>query len=530
MNDASLERSRFPRDRAVNAKVPRPSAGRTQAASAGPVAVAEAAIASNDAEAPPKGSVTSRQNDTNPTNPKERQWSALAARRPAKDGVAKRPSRSDPFDESDASGFLTTAEAGGDEGAIELRLPTRSGTPVRSSGVGAAGRKRSRASFVAFVVLPTICAAVYYFLFAKDQYVTEFRFSVTEQAPALPGSQQGPTNTMTAGNAGSSSGSSTSMTTVSNSLFSGSSSSSGSMQNFVVTDYVTSREAVEELQRRIDIKSLYGRGSRGDIWLSFDSNAPMEQFAAYWAKMVESYYDPVTSLAYVRVRAFSPGDALLIGNTMMQLSEQLVNDIANRANKDAVHFAELDVERAKQRLDEASKKLLEIRDADKAVNPNLSLVQANTSAFVAQKVAVSQLRSQLASLKAQSLSPDSSLARAFQAEIAAGSNEMRRLENENKNLGAQASSLSGIVGRYEQADLERQNAAAGFSNALLALDQARANAAAQHLYLTPYSKPYLPQSSTYPARFTNILIVFIACFFAWLIGLLLVRAVLDHES
>src|SRR5262249_3116989 len=156
-------------DRAVNAKVPRPSAGRTQEASAGPVAVAEGAIASNDAEAPPKGSVTSRQNDTNPTNPKERQKSAPAARRPP---LAQRPSRSDPFDESDASGFLTTSEAGGDEGAIELRLPTRSGTPVRSSGVGAAGRKRSRASFVAFVVIPTICAAVYYFLFAKDQYVT----------------------------------------------------------------------------------------------------------------------------------------------------------------------------------------------------------------------------------------------------------------------------------------------------------------------------------------------------------------------
>ena len=37
--------------------------------------------------------------------------------------------------------------------------------------------------------------------------------------------------------------------------------------------------------------------------------------------------------------------------------------------------------------------------------------------------------------------------------------------------------------------------------------QARANAASQHLYITPYVRPHLPQSSTYPNRPLAILIV-----------------------
>lgn len=47
---------------------------------------------------------------------------------------------------------------------------------------------RTQVSFLLLVCVPTLVVGGYYFFNAKDQYVTEFRFSVVEQTPALPSS------------------------------------------------------------------------------------------------------------------------------------------------------------------------------------------------------------------------------------------------------------------------------------------------------------------------------------------------------
>ena len=88
--------------------------------------------------------------------------------------------------------------------------------------------------------------------------------------------------------------------------------------------------------------------------------------------------------------------------------------------------------------------------------------------------------------------------------------------------------LSSVIAEYEQLDLDRQFAQAVVSGAMTALEQARAHAAAQHLYITPYVQPALPESSTYPRRFLSVFITGVLAFCLWVIGLLTVRSIRER--
>ena len=375
-------------------------------------------------------------------------------------------------------------------------------------------------SFLMVVALPVIAATLYYAILAKPQYTAEFRFSVTEQTPALPGAQAPPSNSLSGGGS-----SSAAMAWLRAGMGSGTL-SSGTVQNYIVVDFVKSREAGEGLQKQLQLKSLM---AKGDILYRVDQEAPTESFMPFWGNMVDADFDQVTGLAYVRVRAFSPSDALNIATTLMHMSEKLVNDMANRANEDSVKFAEQEVKRAEVRVTEAAKALSEFRKADNVIDPNSSAVQTNNNLVLTQRQALLQLQTELASLERQSLARNSPVAANLAARIAAGKAELERLQNETREQSAGRGALAGLVGRYEQLDLERQYANTAYMSALLARDQARANAAAQHIYLTPYAKPFLPEESTYPKPIRSLLLIFGVAMFVWLIGLLIVRTVQDHQ-
>jgi capsule polysaccharide export protein KpsE/RkpR len=279
-------------------------------------------------------------------------------------------------------------------------------------------------SFGIFVLLPVILAGVYYSAIASKQYVAEFKFTVKDTSATASAIPKGLLTAL-----GPSAGTGT--------------------ENYLVADYLTSRQAVEDLQQRINLTSLYAKPHID--WLSrFDAAKPMEQFVLYWQSMTTAYYDQITGITTAKVKAFSPEDALLVANTMVQLSEQLVNEMASRSQNDAVKFAENELQKAQERLKRVR---LQLMDGGK-------------------------------------LAPSDSLL----------------------------------------LDLERQVAQTMLTTAMQTLDQTRANAATQHLYITPFVRPSLPQSATYPRVILATLTVGALAFGFWLIGLLTVRSIFERFS
>jgi len=378
-------------------------------------------------------------------------------------------------------------------------------------------------SLLLCVVLPTALVGVYYYVFAADQYVAEFKFAVMESSPVLPGIP--PPASATSPSAATGGGAGLSLMGAGVSMMGG---SSAPMQNYVVTDYLLSRQLVDELQSRIRIRSLYDSPeARDDLWARFDLSLPMERFVRYWKSMVAAAYDPMTGLAVVTVRAFSPRDALLIANTMVALSEDLVNTIAKRPQLDSVRFTEGEVKRAAERLKHAREAMTEYRlnegviDPSGALSTNIALVQTLRGQLIQQQA-------DLASLISQQQNPNSPTAQTLGSRIAATNDQLKKMEREVSKDREGNRMLTELVGRYERLDLERQYAQGAMIAAQQALDQARANAAAQHLYLTPYVRPVLAESATYPKRAQSVFIAALAFFGIWIVGVMVVRSVGEH--
>ena len=102
--------------------------------------------------------------------------------------------------------------------------------------------------------------------------------------------------------------------------------------------------------------------------------------------------------------------------------------------------------------------------------------------------------------------------------------KVRLMTRRNKSGAA----LSAVIAEYEQLDLERQFAQNMVTSTMQALDQSRASAASQHLYITPYVRPSLPESSTYPRRILEVVTVAALALIVWLIGLMIGRSVVER--
>jgi capsular polysaccharide transport system permease protein len=398
-------------------------------------------------------------------------------------------------------------------------------------------RKRSVglwASFLLMVAVPTLAAGLYYGLVVSNQYMSEFRFAVRSQdfAPA------GTTSASTAlGAAARGMG-----------IFT---------DNFLVIDYLTSRQAVEDLMKTVDLREMYTRG--GVDYLSrLRGEETMENLVTYWQSMIDANFDLATGLALVRVRAFTAEDAHKIAATLVTQSERLINEISARARRDAVKFAENDVSRAEERLRGARAALRQFRDIQQT--PDATRTAGGTLDLTMKlRGELAGLQSQLASLRTY-MNPDAPTVKVLESRIAATQKQIASIEGEmgkggqvggqpngSQVGGAQSKEapaagaataaavaanpvLSDILANYEDVDLSRQFAEKYYDTTLSALELARSEAAAQQTYVATYVQPALAQASEYPRRVISTLIVFLAAGALWFISVMVFFSIRDHVA
>ena len=93
---------------------------------------------------------------------------------------------------------------------------------------------------------------------------------------------------------------------------------------------------------------------------------------------------------------------------------------------------------------------------------------------------------------------------------------------------ARSDTLSRVLGSYEQLESERKFAEASYQLALRGLDQARANADRQRVFIASFIPPRLPEEALYPRRWRTLGTVTLIAFALWAIGGLAVQSVRDH--
>ena len=173
-------------------------------------------------------------------------------------------------------------------------------------------------SFWLFVATPTIAASVYLGLFASDQYVAEFKFTVA-------GAEAPPIDAI---------GALTGIPDV-----------SIIQDTQIVVNHLNSRAAVEALEQQTNLRAKYSDPSID--WLSrFNATKPIEKLVRYWSGMIDASIKMPAGIVEVKVRAFNPNDALAIAQGTLSIGENLINELNERMNKDTMSAAEAEVERA----------------------------------------------------------------------------------------------------------------------------------------------------------------------------------------
>jgi len=168
-------------------------------------------------------------------------------------------------------------------------------------------RRRRLAWRLALVLLPSLLAAIYYGIFAADQYVSEARLIVRDAADqaatggiAQLAAQSRATNAALA-----------------------------------LRDYLLSRDAMHSLAAGIDLRQVWA-GQARDPFTALAAGSSDEALYGRYGDLVSVVVNGTSGVITLKVRAFQPGDAMRISQRLLALAGATVARISDRSRLTAI--------------------------------------------------------------------------------------------------------------------------------------------------------------------------------------------------
>jgi capsular polysaccharide transport system permease protein len=358
-------------------------------------------------------------------------------------------------------------------------------------------------SFMACVLLPTAASATYEYAFASKQYVSEFRFIVRQQMPETAG----PSSAL-AGLAG------------------GNPMLAMIEDSEVVTQYIASHQILSDLHTSIVPDHLFA-GPQID-WLSrLHPNLPPERQLPYWRNMVQASFDLSSGIITVKARAFTPQDAQTLANAVLAGSEALVNQISNEARQNALSYASQTATAAQGTLAADEGGLAAYRNQYSILFPELDAA-STTSVGEGLRTKLAEAQATLASLTSLGQTNTSPQVQTLRAQIAAMQNQIIQLNATLATSGGKTQSLASVLSGYDSLMEAEKLDESLYDADLLALQNARNDAAEKSVYLETFVQPSLPESSIYPIRWLVTAETALAGFIAWVLLTLVANIVRDQ--
>jgi capsular polysaccharide transport system permease protein len=359
--------------------------------------------------------------------------------------------------------------------------------------------------FLTFFVIPAALGLFYFGFYAANQYVSEFRFNVVDTS-----SQQ---SNIASGLA---------------SVLGGAGPTGAETDSYTVTDFLTSPHAVIEAEKRLPIRSIYS--PVGADWLfRLNAKATQEQLNRYWRWMVSSYYDPVTGIGSAQIRAFSAYDAHAVAAALLASAEELVNDMQRRRYADSIKFAEEALNRDNEALGRIRKEMLSLRLSSGYVEPGASGVAENTTLSTDLRTFIVTEQAERDALERQIHNANAPVVEALNQRITAAQQQLATLEKEIQANGSNSGKLATVAGEFDELNARQLAATTEMTSDLTTLQQARAQADAQHIYLSTYVYPTLPTSSTFPNRSLGMFLSLLLTFGMFCFAKLVTAAIRSHS-
>lgn len=354
--------------------------------------------------------------------------------------------------------------------------------------------------FLLSVVLPTMLAIIYYGLIASDVYISDSHFVIRS-------SQRQPSS--------SGLGAFLQVAGLSRSLD----------DTHTVNDFMLSRDALSQLDEHLGLARLFS-SSKVDRFSRFgglDWDTSFEALHRYYQKKVVIELDASSSIATLKVRAFSPEAAYEINSMLLSMGEELVNKLNERARQDMIRFAAAEVAQAEAQAKAAGLALASYRTRKGVFDPTLQ------SRLQLQQV--TKLQDELIAGKTQYaqilyVSPNNPQIQVLKKRI---ETLQAAIETETaKVLDSAEGSFSKKAVEYERLVLEQTFADKQLAVALASLEQARNEAQRKQLYLARIVQPHKPDMAVEPRRLRMVLGTLALGMIAWGVLTILIAGLREH--
>ncbi len=368
----------------------------------------------------------------------------------------------------------------------------------RAGGGGVLGPVRRR-PFAFAVLLPTLLAALYLFLVAAPQYVSESRF-------LLRGPQRPATSLL--GEALNQSGF-----------------RSAGEDTAGLRDFLLSHDAVRQLRERTDLVAIFRRPEADPLSRLWSAAPEAERLLAHYRRQVKAVVDQDSGITTLRVRSYRPADSLELSRALLALGEARVNELNARLREEALRAARTELDRAEERAKEAAAAITAFRQREQVVDPARAAA-INVETLGRLEGEVTRLRTELQQAQA--------FARPNAPQIQLLRNRIEgaeaQLAEERRRLAAAGTGVTERLADFERLRLEGEFATRALTLAATQYERALSEAGRQGLFLVRVVEPNLAERSLYPQPALTTLYVFAGLALVYGLGWLLVAGVREHAA
>lgn len=400
---------------------------------------------------------------------------------------------------ADARAKAVVARSDYEKSSLTVHAPATYEATAQASGGGKGALVAG--SILAGIVLPFLLACIYYLAVATPQYIAEARFAVR----TLGGTDVG---------TGLGGGGLLGMTPL-------------PQDAYVVTSFIHSPAILDRLSERVDFDALF-TGQEIDYWSRLKNDFSREDLLDYWQEQVGTYLDGPSGIVTLRVRAFSPEDATMLAQAVIDESENLANELSVRARADYVERAEQEVGARHSGYRAVLERLNELRNETTILDPTQRATETGTllTGLMAQKLDVD---ARLFVLE-QQMASESPSVRQLRGTQAALASQIEALRAQLADDGTVDENLSLSFRRFAELETERMLASELYAAARRNLSHAQAEAIRKAVYVAVFVPPALAEDSRYPRRIAMPLLILLGFTVAWGIGALIWASVEDHRT
>lgn len=354
--------------------------------------------------------------------------------------------------------------------------------------------------FIITVVLPFFGSIIYFGVLASDVYVSESQFVVRSASkPAASGLGV---------------------------LLQSAGFSNASEEVFTAKAFAESRDALRSLNRDGAYSRAYSRSNISviDRFNGFGWHGSFEDLYKYFSSHVSVTADATSSISTLTVRAYTADDAYWINRRLLEMSEATVNTLNERAQRDLVQYATVEVEAAKEQAARAAISLAELRtrsgivDPEKQAEIQLQMISKLQDELIASNTQLAQLRR---------FAPRNPQIPALEERI---STIRREIDMQSRMLVGSGTSLARSAVEFQRRMLENQLAEKQLASALASLEEAKNEARRQQVYVERIVAPNRPDEATEPRRLRGVLATLAIGLVVWGVCSMLLAGVREHGN